>query len=272
MSWWGTLAGGAFGFMLGGPLGAVLGAAVGRNFDRGVTGNFEQPGARRRGSRQSGGLPRGHQHRVQAAFFTAVFSVMGHISKADGKVTKDEIRMAARVMQDMDLSPQQRAAAKALFNEGKEDGFNIYAVLSQFQREIGRRTTLQRMFVEILCYAAYADGALHPAENSVLHLVCDEIGFSGYELESILAAVTAELHHRRQGAGRITLNDAYAVLDIQENAGDAEVKKAYRRLTSQHHPDKLVSKGLPEEMMKIATQKTHEIRQAYECIKEHRGF
>ena len=95
---------------------------------------------------------------------------------------------------------------------------------------------------------------------------------SGYELESILAAVTAELHHRRQGDGRITLNDAYAVLDIQENAGDAEVKKAYRRLTSQHHPDKLVSKGLPEEMMKIATQKTHEIRQAYECIKEHRGF
>ena len=272
MSWWGTLAGGAFGFMLGGPLGAVLGAAVGRNFDRGVSGNFEQPGGRRHGSRQSGGLPRGHQFRVQAAFFTAIFSVMGHISKADGKVTKDEIRMASRVMQDMNLSSQQREAAKALFDEGKQDDFDIYAVLSQFQREIGRRTTLQRMFIEILCYAAYADGALHPAENRVLHLVCDKIGFSEYELESILASVTAELHHRRQGDGRISLDDAYAVLDIQENAGDAEVKKAYRRLTSQHHPDKLVSKGLPEEMMKIATQRTHEIRQAYECIKEHRGF
>ena len=112
MSWWGTLAGGAFGFMLGGPLGAVLGAAVGRNFDRGVSGNFEQPGGRRHGSRQSGGLPRGHQFRIQAAFFTAIFSVMGHISKADGKVTKDEIRMASRVMQDMNLSSQQREAAK----------------------------------------------------------------------------------------------------------------------------------------------------------------
>ena len=94
MSWWGTLAGGAFGFMLGGPLGAVLGAAVGRNFDRGVSGNFEQPGSRRRRTGQAGDLPRGHQFRVQAAFFTAIFSVMGHISKADGKVTKDEIRMA----------------------------------------------------------------------------------------------------------------------------------------------------------------------------------
>lgn len=272
MSWWGTLAGGAFGFMLGGPLGAVLGAAVGRNFDRGVSGNFEQPGGRRRRAGQAGDLPRGHQFRIQAAFFTAIFSVLGQVSKADGRVTKDEIRMATRIMEDMNLSPQQREAAKALFNEGKEDGFDIYAVLSQFRREIGRRTTLQRMFVEILCYAAYADGVLHPEENRLLLLVCDEIGYSEYELESTLASVSAEFHHRRQGDGRISLDDAYSVLNISENAGDAEVKKAYRRLISQHHPDKLVAKGLPEEMMKIATQRTHEIRQAYERIKEHRGF
>ena len=274
MSWWGMLAGGAFGFMLGGPLGAVLGAAVGRSFDRGVSGNFEQPGPGRRHTRarRPDDLPRGHQFRVQAAFFTAIFSVMGHISKADGRVTKDEIRIAARVMQDMDLSPQQREAAKALFNEGKEDGFDIYAVLSQFRREVARRTNLQRMFIEILCFAAYADGTLHPAENRLLHLVCEEIGYSRYELESILASVSAELHHRRQSDGRISLDDAYSVLNIPENASEAEVKKAYRRLISQHHPDKLVAKGLPEEMMKIATQRTHEIRQAYERIKEHRGF
>ncbi len=271
MSWWGTLAGGAFGFMLGGPIGAVLGAAVGRNFDKGLSGNFEQPGSRRSAG-QSGGLPRGHQFRIQAAFFTAVFSAMGHISKADGRVTRDEIRMANRVMEDMDLTPQQRDAAKALFNEGKQDSFDLHAVLSQFRREIGRRTNLQRMFIEILCYAAYADGVLHPEENNLLRLVCDEIGYSGYELDSILASLSAELHHRRGSGGRISLDDAYGVLNITQDAGDAEVKKAYRRLMSQHHPDKLVAKGLPEEMMKIATQRTHEIRQAYERIKEHRGF
>ena len=272
MSWWGTLAGGAFGFMLGGPLGAVLGAAVGRNFDRGVSGNFEQPGGRRRRAGQPGDLPRGHQYRVQAAFFTAIFSVMGHISKADGKVTKDEIRMATRIMQDMNLTPQQREAAKALFNEGKEDDFDIYSVLSQFRQEIARRTTLQRMFVEILCFAAYADGILHPEENHVLRLVCEEIGFSDYELDSTLASVSAQVHHQGQDHGRISMEDAYSVLDIPQTASDAEVKKAYRRLISQHHPDKLVAKGLPEEMMKIATQRTHEIRQAYERIKEQRGF
>ena len=252
--------------MLAGPLGAVLGAAIGRNFDRGLTGNFDQSGGR------PGGLPRGHQYRVQAAFFTATFSVMGHVSKADGKVTKDEIEIANRVMADMNLSHQQREAARSLFNEGKEDDFDLTAVLRQFRQEIGRRITLQRMFVEILCFAAYADGFLHPEENRLLHRVCDEVGFSRYEMESLLASVSAQLHHRQQDGGRISLNDAYSVLDIQENAGDAEVKKAYRRLTSQHHPDKLVAKGLPEEMMKIATQRTHEIRQAYERIKEHRGF
>ncbi len=270
MSWWGTLAGGAFGFMLGGPIGAALGAVVGRNFDRGLGGKFEQ--GQRAGAGAQGGLPRGHQFRVQAAFFTAVFSTMGQLSKADGRVTRDEIRMATRVMQDMELSPQQRAAAKALFNEGKEDGFDIHAVLTQFRREVGRRSTLQRMFIEILCFAAYADGTLHPAEQRLLGLVCAEIGFPGAELESILAAVSAELHHRHGKDGRLSLDDAYTVLNVPADANDAEVKKAYRRLLSQHHPDKLVAKGLPEEMMKIAAQRTHEIRQAYERIKENRGF
>ena len=272
MSWWGTLAGGAFGFMLGGPIGAALGAVLGRNFDRGLNGKFEQPAGRRTGTDQPGSLPHGHQFRIQAAFFTAIFSAMGHLSKADGRVSRDEIRMATRVMEDMDLSPRQREAAKALFNEGKEDDFDVSAVLSQFRQEIGRRTSLQRMFIEILCFAAYADGTLHPAEKHLLSLVCDEIGFSSHELESILASVFAELHHRSGRDGRISLDDAYSVLNVPEHAGDAEVKKAYRRLLSQHHPDKLVAKGLPEEMMKIATQRTHEIRQAYERIKEHRGF
>lgn len=262
MSWWGTLAGGAFGFMIAGPLGAVLGAAVGRKFDQGLRKNLEQ----------AGGLPRGHQYRVQAAFFTAVFSVMGHISKADGRVTDDEIRLARRVMADMNLSPDQREAAGSLFNQGKADDFDLSAVLAQFRQETGRRSTLQRMFIEILCFAVYADGVLHPEENRVLRRVCAEIGFPPYEMESIMSSVSAELHHRQQSGARISLDDAYSVLNLDKNASDAEVKKSYRRLMGQHHPDKLVAKGLPEEMMKIATQRTQEIRQAYERIKKHRNL
>ena len=76
----------------------------------------------------------------------------------------------------------------------------------------------------------------------------------------------------RPAATRPSLHDAYAVLGVEKDASDAEVKRAYRRLRSQHHPDKLVSKGLPEEMMKVATQKTYEIRQAYERVREARGL
>ncbi|OQX47943.1 MAG: molecular chaperone DjlA, partial [Candidatus Sedimenticola endophacoides] len=70
----------------------------------------------------------------------------------------------------------------------------------------------------------------------------------------------------------LVLDDAYAILNVSADATDAEVKRAYRRLLSQHHPDKLVAKGLPDEMMKVAAQKTHEIRQAYERVKEARGL
>lgn len=261
MSWWGTLAGGAFGFMLGGPIGAVLGAVLGSKFDLGL-----------QDSAHSQNFPRGHRFRVQAAFFTTTFSVMGHVCKADGRVTKDEVQTAARVMAEMDLSPSQQEAARALFNEGQKPDFDLSAVLLQFKRETGRRANLQRMFVEILCFAAYADGVLHSAENRLLRRVCDEIGFSRHEMESILASVSAEAHHQRQRGGQISLGDAYSVLGVKESASDPEVKKAYRRLISRHHPDKLVAKGLPEEMMKMAGQRTHEIRQAYERIKEQRGF
>ena len=70
----------------------------------------------------------------------------------------------------------------------------------------------------------------------------------------------------------INIKDAYKVLGVQNDASDAEVKKAYRRLMSQHHPDKLVSKGLPDEMIRIATDRTHEIRKAYENIRSNRGL
>ena len=69
-----------------------------------------------------------------------------------------------------------------------------------------------------------------------------------------------------------TLQKAFAILDVPETANKAEIKRAYRRQISQHHPDKLVSKGLPEEMMKLAAERTHEIKQAYEYIQEQKGF
>lgn len=262
MSWWGTLLGGAFGYMVGGPLGALLGAVLGRNLDKGMQGlsggELPEPGAR---------------ERVQTAFFTATFSVMGHVAKADGRVSEDEIAMARAVMDQMDLGHQLRQTAIRLFNQGKRPGFPLDQVLEQFRRECHRRHTLLQMFLEIQLQAAYADGRFDPAEERLLLHISRRLGFDDSLLRHLEARIRAE--HQQAGAGRQagrSLQEAYAILDVSPASSDAEVKKAYRRLLSQHHPDKLVAKGLPEEMMKIAAQKTHEIRQAYEQIKEARGF
>ncbi len=254
MAWWGTLLGGTLGYMLGGPLGAMLGAALGGNFDRGVntSGQFD-PGA---------------QERVQAAFFSATFSTMGHIAKADGKVTPDEIASASNIMSQMQLTTEQRKAAKKLFNEGKNETFPLDEVLHQFRKECHRRRNLLQMFLEIQIAMAMADGHLHHNEKQLLYHIGAVLGFSNQQLEHLFqfaAGASQSPEHQTQ-----TLDDAYAILGVGKSASDDEVKKAYRRLMSQHHPDKLVSKGLPEEMIKVATEKTQEIRKAYERVKDSR--
>lgn len=270
MSWWGKLVGGAFGFMLGGPLGALLGVALGHNFDKGL-----------------GALPdgadfaSGDRERVQTAFFTATFAVMGAVAKADGRVSKAEIRMAEAVMAKMSLDAAKRKAAINLFNQGKSADFDLDAVLLQFRRECHGRSTLIGMFVELQLQAAYADGTLDKAEDQLLRLICQRLGVSEFDyrrLERMVRAQTGGDAGARAGGrsgaattGKPSLASAYQVLGVDKTASDADVKRAYRRLLSQHHPDKLVSKGLPEEMMKVAAQKTHEIRQAYERVREARG-
>ncbi len=272
MSWWGKLVGGAFGFMLGGPLGAVLGAALGHKFDKGLEGLPED-------AIEWGG---GDRERVQTAFFTATFSVMGRVAKADGHVSDNEIRLAEAVMSQMSLSPDMRQTAVRLFNEGKSENFQLDEVLEQFRQECHRRQTLIQMFMEIQLQAAYADGEMHSAEEHLLLHICQLLNISEVTFRRLEQMIRAERHYTGAGPGqgrqppaqpqRISLADAYAILNISKDTDDKEVKRAYRRLMSQHHPDKLVAKGLPEEMMKLAAQKTDEIRKAYERVKEARGM
>lgn len=266
MSWWGKVLGGTFGFFMGGPLGAVLGASLGHSFDKGLEG-------------MSGTALPGGQARTQLAFFTATFSVMGRLAKADGRVSEDEIAFARAVMVQMQFSAQQKKLAIELFNQGREPDFDLDGVLQQFRTECHRRHSLMQMFLEIQLQAAYADGELHPAERELLLHVFAVLGFSRHEYEHLEALVrTSRMGGSSGGYGprgeaiTPTLDEDYAVLDVSKSASDGEVKKSYRRLMSQHHPDKLVSKGLPEEMIKLANEKTQQIRKAYERIKAARGM
>jgi DnaJ like chaperone protein len=262
--------------MLGGPLGAVLGAALGHKFDKGLDALPEEAIEWEEVDRE----------RVQTAFFTATFSVMGCVAKVDGRISSSEIRLAESIMSQMSLTEEMRQTAIRLFNEGKSDGFPLDEVLAQFRQECHRRQTLIQMFVEIQLQAAFADGAMDRAEEELLLHICNRLNISEFTFRRLEQMIRAEMHFAggRAGAtggqqrrpppppGGISLRDAYAILNVDEQAADAEVKRAYRRLMSQHHPDKLVAKGLPEEMMKVAAQKTDEIRKAYERVKQARGM
>jgi DnaJ like chaperone protein len=248
--------------MIGGPIGALLGAAIGHNLDKGVSQTDGQTGF-------------GRQERAQTMFYTATFSVMGYVCKADGQVTEDEIALAKQVMQQMDMDAEQRKAAINLFNEGKKESFPLNDVVRQFRQEIGFRPNLLRMFIEVQIMAAYADGVMDPAERDVLLNICQILKISKHDFEHLCSMISG-MHSSGSSAGRNdgspSLKQAYVVLDIKDSASKAEIKRAYRRLLSQHHPDKLVAKGLPEEMMKIAADRTHEIRKAYEVIKKAKDF
>jgi len=289
---WGKLLGGAFGFMIGGPLGAVLGAALGHTFDKGMNLQLSHDTA-------DEDLPPGDAERIKMAFFTATFSVMGYIAKADGTVDKSEIALAEALMSRMNLDAELRSAAIKLFNEGKQEGFDAEALVLQFRQECQRRTSLYRMFVEILIQASLADGVMSPEEEAALMKVAGILGFSEYSFRQLEMLVRFSMgadqsagtgrgygagrgtgpgsqgRSRQQGSpgvDRMSLDDAYQVLGVTSSDDKASVKRAYRRLMSQHHPDKLVSKGLPDEMIRLATDKTQHIQKAYERIKESKGW
>jgi len=256
MSWWTSVLGGALGYMIGGPLGAMLGVAFAGNFSKGKS----------KFSGSAKDYHPGDKQRVQAAFFTSVFSVMGYIAKVDGKVSKSEILLAQQVMQQMQLSEAMQKVAKELFNQGKHKDFNLDEVLEQFRIECHRRTHLVRMFFEIQIQATYADGVLDDKEHDALKYIAQKLHFPIHELKNLIQQFSATNNNQ------LTVSDAYVILGADKSLTDKELKRAYRRLLAQHHPDKLVAKGLPEEMIKLANEKTQEIISAYELIKKHRDI
>jgi DnaJ like chaperone protein len=258
----GLIIGGLIGLLSGGPFGLLMGGTLGFLIQRSLSRKLKA-------------------YNPQQLFFRATFCVMGKLAKADGRVSESEIAFAREVMTRMGLSDVRRREAIDCFNEGKDETFDIAEVLRPLAIVLRNRAAVKLMFVEIQLQAAMADGEITAAEQSVLQQLFAQLQFTQQEVELLMSRMRAEDNFRRHSweshqqsgfndAG--LLADAYGVIGVSPEASDAEVKKAWRKLMSQHHPDKLIAKGLPEDMVQLAKEKTQEIQAAYDRIKAARGM
>lgn len=212
---------------------------------------------------------------AQNALLDSTFAVMGAVCKADNVVTRDEIQTVERIFNMLRLSEPQRAEAKEAFRRGKQPDFDLDTAVDQFATIARGRGPLIQLFLQLQMMAVSADGQLHPNEHAILVRIARRLGLSEHDvrqLEALLRSGGAGPGARPGYSSQSALDDAYEALGISKDASDAELKRAYRKLISENHPDKLASRGLPESMRAVAEERSREINKAYDLIKESRGL
>lgn len=255
------LLGALIGYWIGGATGMVLGSLIGYAF---------------------GSVSRMVVHRgvrtVQSRFLDATFAVMGALCKADGVVTRAEIETVEAIFAHLHLSPAQKDAAKAAFARGKSPEFDLDAEVTAFARSLGAGGVLLQLFLQLQLMAVAADGQVHPAEREMLVRVARQLGLAEHDiaqLEALLRSASSGQGSASAASGpppRERLDDAYTALGVTPAASESEIKKAYRKMISENHPDKLASQGLPENLRELAEERARKINAAYDLIKRARNF
>ncbi|MGI9405931.1 MAG: TerB family tellurite resistance protein [Hyphomicrobiaceae bacterium] len=241
MSIWGKLAGAAAGLALGGPIGALVGALAGHlAVDRNLASDEDSAGQK------------------QVAFTIGVIALGAKMAKADGVVTKDEVAAFRQVFK---VPPGEEKNVARIFDLAKKDtaGYEAYAdqLAGLFS---GEREMLQGV-LDGLFHIASADGVLHPAEDAYLASVATRFGITD-----------AEYKYTRTRFAPKDKSSPYDILGVTPDIGDEALKKHYRKLIAENHPDRAMARGMPEEFITIATEKSAAINEAYEEIARERGL
>jgi DnaJ like chaperone protein len=250
MGWVGKLLGGTLGFAIGGPLGAILGAALGHGFDWGTKNLRSEYGGRR-----------GPIRRSQLTFFVATFSMLSKLSEADGYVSPEELKTIDEFMtRELGLDQPSRETAARIFNAARSspEGFEDFAL--QFYGEFHERRQLLLVMVDILVRVAVSDGAMGTAEEAMIRSAVSIFDIDEIQYRAILSRYSSQIDRY------------YTILQSERADSNDEIKRRYRRLANEYHPDKIASKGLPEEFSHYASEKFREIQEAYEHVRAERGF
>jgi len=246
----GAIFGGPPGFFVGGVVGYFAGVALQRSF----IGNLKI---------------------AQSRLIESTFSIMGALCKADSVVTRDEINAVKQIFKLLNVSGEQQEEAKAAFNLGKQADFDLDAAVDDFARISRGRAPLLQLFLQVQCMAVAADGQIHPAEHAMLVRIARRLGLSEadvLQLEALLRSATSGGRGAPGGPPpKDRLADAYAALGVTAGSTPAEIKRAYRKLISKNHPDKLAARGLPESMRPVAEERSRELNSAYDLIKSARS-
>jgi len=242
------------------PFGILIGAAIGHLWDSGAV-HLRHPAT---GASDS--------------FITPLFGLAGAIAKSDGRVSELEIAAAENLMARMQLSPLERANAIARFTAGKQDGFLVHLAIADLKTWCRGRRDLAYLLLDLLLDIVYAEGPLAPGKFAIMRQLCSALGVHERELAALAAmkgyayATSGSANERSQQTPRGTTpgKDPYAVLGLDRGAGHGEIKRAYRRLISQHHPDKLGD--VPAELKRRVEERAREINAAYERIRAERSI
>jgi DnaJ like chaperone protein len=276
LSIWGKILGGAAGLAIGGPIGAVIGAVAGHAYDRYQEERREQlaapdpdlwPDAGRGPGPDSWGEPppvfADPTETRRIAFATAVIVLGAKLAKVDGVVTRDEIRAFKRVFQ---IDDGEVGDVARIYNQAKTSAHDFEPYARQISALFGRDPYLLEELLTGLFEVARADGELNPAEVDFLRRVAAIFGFDTAAFELIRARFSATA---RNLSGS---DDAYAVLGLARSASDDAIKQTYRKLVREHHPDRLVAKGLPPEFVEQANKTLAAINAAYDRIEKERNL
>lgn len=259
MAWLGKLFGGTFGFMFGGPLGMIAGIAFGHMFDKaGDIGTQSQYSSDVHRSAYT------TLDREQMLFFVGAFSMLARIASADGSVSSHERQKVVEfIRHDLRLGPREEEAAMKVFDAAITGGGTFDQFAAQFYQNFSHAPNILQLMIDIFYRVAAADGQINRSEEELIRR-----GAKIFRLPDSFV----EMLCNRYGGCQNASDKAYAVLNVTRSATDDEIKRAFRKLSIEFHPDTLAAKGMGEEFLPHATKKFREIQQAYEAIKKERGI
>lgn len=227
-------------------------------------------------------------------FFRTIFQVMGHLTKSKGIVTNNDIKIALFFMKQMKLNKEDCIEAKQAFREGKQYNYPLRKKLKIFYSVNKWRSDLIKLFLEIQIQVACINGFIHPKEKKILYIVAEELGISINQFNYLLYFIENEKqfdnknyqdwwytssndqykkkHFHKKNNYQFNLEDAYKILGVNTNDDISIIKRAYKKLMSKYHPDKLIAKKLPDKILEKSKEQAQIIQSAYNFIKKEKKF